>query len=166
MIRSQFAATSLWLLSLALAVAVGVRYWESRTPDLPIPEVGDYLDRGRLEAEFGFAPPTGPMWLLVLSSDCPGCLRLDSELAKMKRGADCQKAVLVPVVVVAESPVDSMQAVLAKHGLAIAAIGATGAAAALGVRIVPTLLELSENGMVLNASNPAAPKTWPPDPAC
>lgn len=164
--RSQIAATSLWLLTLALAAAVGIRYWETGTPDLPIPGAGDYIDRSILHAEFDFKSPAGPVWLLVLSSDCPGCLRLDSELAKMKSGAACDKAALVPVVVATGSPLDSVRLVLAKHGLPIAGIGGTGAASALGVGIVPTLIQLSETGMVLDASSPAAPENWPPAPTC
>jgi hypothetical protein len=106
-----------------------------------------------------------PSWLLVLTTSCPTCLRLDDELRSLKAAAACHDLRLIPFVIETGAAPDSIDAVLRKHDLSIAALAGPSAFRLLRSRAVPTVLGISSSGTVGFVTYPEAPD-WPHDHEC
>ena len=104
-------------------------------------------------------------WLLVVTSDCPACLGLDSELEAMKHMAACRKSRLRPLVIRIDSSTASIHEVLTRHGLEVAGVAEGQAFASLHLRAAPTLMRLDPGGRVGFVTYPGS-ETWPPAPGC
>ncbi len=126
---------------------------------LPIAEVEEAFG-----VELIRSNPDG-LWLLVLTSTCPGCLGLAPDLPEVTRAAHCAGAELVPLVVSGRDGGDSIRAMLGSAGLTH--VGQTGPAGLtlLEVYAVPTLLEVTAMGRITRVHNPAT-SPWPPKARC
>lgn len=160
------APVLLWVAAIAAGIyGVSVRTGPPASA-LPVPAVGDTLDldiiRTTFQLDASIAPST---WILVLSSSCPACLSLTTELETIDYAAKCSGAALKPVIVVYGEPADSMRLNLARHNLTLGGIADQSGFKALQTWIVPTVIAVSAEGLVQSVMNPSLPGTWPPTAA-
>lgn len=159
-------AVVLWL----AAAALFVRAYTA--PQVPLrvealPQIGERLALNEIANTFQITPleDVEEYWILVLTSSCPWCLALDSELTTLVQEASCHNAELLPVVIELDMPTDSVRAVLAKHNLEIAGTAGPDALSTLRVHVVPTLIALTQDGEVLRVLSKRR-QNWPPRPVC
>lgn len=157
----------LWAVTILLAGTVIFRTSRSVEMDPIMPDPGSALAIDSINRVFGSAIESDEKhWLLVLTSSCPVCLALDTELEAIKDGATCEGATVVPLVVEMGQPVDSIKKVLAAHGLPVSGTAPPPVGfIAVRTRAVPAVISLDGRGIVQFAAVPVI-EPWPPTSEC
>jgi hypothetical protein len=130
-----------------------------------LPTVGDTISLAEVHPELREAMQYGA-WVLIVSTSCGACLALDTELDLMNEANACVDTPLVPLLIEAGGPPDSMATILRLHGMGAYISASANNVAAFGVKVVPTLIEVDSRGIVSAARNPGVRGTWPRQPDC
>ncbi len=76
--REPTFAKIIWALAAIVSLVAVARFHLHRGENLWAPEEGEVLSLDSISAAFGIPlPRVEETWLLVVTSDCDGCLRLD-----------------------------------------------------------------------------------------
>jgi len=160
-------AVVLWI---GTAASLGSLAWSrvgtpANRPPL-YPEAGSSLDQAAIEERFAIElSESHDSWLLIMTSSCAACLKLDAELAAARDAARCSAADLVPLVLEYAQSTDSIARVLSKHTLSIAGTSNPQAFEILSLRSVPAIIGLAPAGDVQFVWHPGHEK-WPPEVEC
>jgi hypothetical protein len=163
-------ARALWITAfIILGYVMSSRAIRRHTVGVPqalFPQTGDTVRLDSVRAAFGVDLPRKGALLLVVSTSCPGCLALDSELTAIRAAAECAQVQVIPLIVTAGGAPDSMRRVLAKHGMPAHSTGTANSLGVLKIKAVPSLMDVDSHGVVRSVSSPAKTGSWPPKPRC